>query len=54
MKSSSQNTGACFVALCKEKVVVVVVDDYTYYPGGGGGTTIHYLYGYVPSNGVVI
>ena len=35
MKSSSQNTGACFVALCKEKVVVVVVvDDYTYYPGG--------------------
>lgn len=29
---SSQNTGACSVALCKEKaVVVVVVDDYTYY-----------------------
>ena len=32
MKISSQNTGACSVALCKEKaVVVVVVDDYTYY-----------------------
>ena len=29
---SSQNTGACSVALCKQKaVVVVVVDDYTYY-----------------------
>ena len=29
---SSQNTGACSVALCKEKaVVVVVVDYYTYY-----------------------
>ena len=27
----SQNTGACSVALCKEKAVVVVVDDYTYY-----------------------
>ena len=23
-------------------------------PGGGGGTPIHYLYGYVPLNGVVI
>ena len=23
-------------------------------PGGGGGTPIHYLYGYVPPNGVVI
>ena len=23
-------------------------------PEGGGGTPIHYLYGYVPSNGVVI
>ena len=22
--------------------------------GGGGGTPIHYLYGYVPPNGVVI
>ena len=22
-------------------------------PGGGGGTPIHYLYGYVPPNGVV-
>ena len=31
MKMSSQNTGACSVALCKEKAVVVVVDDYTYY-----------------------
>ena len=32
MKMLSQNTGACSVALCKEKaVVVVVVDDYTYY-----------------------
>ena len=31
MKISSQNTGACSVALCKEKAVVVVVDDYTYY-----------------------
>ena len=32
MKISSQNTGACSVALCKEKaVVVVVVDYYTYY-----------------------
>ena len=32
MKMSSQNTGACSVALCKEKaVVVVVVDYYTYY-----------------------
>ena len=25
-----------------------------YSPGGGGGTPIHYLYRYVPSNGVVI
>ena len=31
MKMLSQNTGACSVALCKEKAVVVVVDDYTYY-----------------------
>ena len=23
-------------------------------PGGGGGTPIHYLYGYVPPNGIVI
>ena len=23
-------------------------------PGGGGGTPIHYLYGYVPPNAVVI
>ena len=23
-------------------------------PGGGGGTPIHYLYGHVPPNGVVI
>ena len=23
-------------------------------PQGGGGTPIHYLYGYVPPNGVVI
>ena len=23
-------------------------------PGGGGGTPIHYLYRYVPPNGVVI
>ena len=23
-------------------------------PRGGGGTPIHYLYGYVPPNGVVI
>ena len=29
MKMLSQNTGACSVALCKEKAVVV--DDYTYY-----------------------
>ena len=36
-------------------VVYVSVSNFTSYSyPGGGGTPIHYLYGYVPPNGVVI
>ena len=35
---------ACFSTLFLERAL----------PRGGGGTPIHYLYGYVPPNGVVI
>ena len=41
----------------KEDSIVISVKHKTadtHSPGGGGGTPIHYLYEYVPPNGVVI
>ena len=43
----SMNKGDDFTDLFEDKIAVSR-------PGGGGGTPIHYLYGYVPPNGVVI
>ena len=40
--------------IMKSKFIEYIVLKQVVSHGGGGGTPIHYLYGYVPPNGVVI
>ena len=55
LKGSIKLETRCFVlknlVIHVRRNTIVVL---TYSPGGGGVTPIHYLYGYVPPNGVVI
>ena len=37
-----------------DKIPFKAIEKYRYGLPGGGGTPTHYLYGYVPPNGVVI
>ena len=50
MKAAGNRT--CIVLVTQTKNKIFIVLEITRKPGGG--TPIHYLYGYVPPNGVVI